>query len=192
MIIRKSKINSWVVSLQRASLRLGPLSPAIGHPKPPHALIMDVPVEIWQFQQLQLRESITHVETIPATVSMNSVAVSDIRTSTHHVDPEANVVPSILSDGMLALVVPTDSSGDQFWLCKVHHIKEHDPLKYKVHYFEQNEQTQAWSLMTGWRGSYGTVPHDAVILAGFSLTATGHLRKNTLQQVQECLSCTEI
>jgi hypothetical protein len=109
------------------------------------------------------------------TISSNSIVVNDIRTSTHQVEPEAVVIPSVLSDGMLALVVPTHSSGDKFWLCKVRHLKESDPLQYKVRYFQQNPQTQAWSLLTGRRGSYGTVPHDAVIVAEFFLTFTRHL-----------------
>lgn len=161
----------------------------IGDPKPPANLVMNIPADIWQLQQLQLSESITHCETLPITISTNNVAVSNIRTSTHHVDPEAVMVPDILSEGMLALVVPTDSSGDRFWLCKIHHIKEQDPHIYKVRYFQQNPQSQTWKLMTGQQGSYGTVPHDAVILAGFSLTLTGHLRNSTLQQLHECLSC---
>jgi hypothetical protein len=101
-------------------------------PKPPSNLILNIPANIWQIKLLRMSESVTHAEVVPVTVTSNSVVVSDIRTSTHHVDPEAVVVPSVLSEGMLALVVPTGTSGDKFWLCKVHHLKRQDPHKYKV------------------------------------------------------------
>ena len=158
------------------------------NPRPPLNLIMKIPANVWRFQDRQLHESVTHVETIAATPSSNSVAVSAARTSAHHVEPEAVAVPSLLSDGMLALVLPTHSSGDRFWMCKVHHVKNHDPLEYKVRYFQQDPSTQEWNLMTGRQGAYGIVPHDAVVVAGFSLTSSSRLRKSTLQQVEKRLN----
>ena len=56
-----------------------------------------------------------------------------------------------------------------------------------VRYYSEDPTTRVWEIMSKISGSYGMVPHEAVVVAGFSLTASGHLRQNTEDQLQKVL-----
>jgi hypothetical protein len=157
------------------------------HQKPPSEFTPALPDDLWSVEQLALHESIDCGLSVPAAVYPNIVEAAQSRTASHHVQSSSTVVPSRLAIKMLALVLPSGSSQDQFWMCKVRHIHRTIPLTYAVRYFTQDVDTQTWKIMSKEPGSYGTVPHSAVLVGGFSLTSSGRLRKKTKEQVHEAL-----
>jgi hypothetical protein len=157
-------------------------------PQPPLDLTPALPANLWNVESLQLQEDATSQSCLPATSWPNSVEVSNLRSSGHHIHSDASVVPVQLTSKMLALVLPSEGSDDLFWLCRIRHIHKTTPLTYAVRYYYEDPATRMWKIMSKISGSYGTVPHEAVLVAGFSLTASGHLRQNTKEQLQKVLS----
>jgi hypothetical protein len=143
--------------------------------------------DLWNTQSLSLAETSTSHHSLLADRPANVLEMTNQRSSSHHVPSKLSVVPAQLANKMLALVQPSESSQDKFWLCKIRHVVKSKPVTYAVRYYSEDPETKVWTIMSKIPGSYGTVSHDAVPVAGFSLTATEHLRKNTVEQVQNAL-----
>lgn len=93
---------------------------------------------------------------------------------------ELVIVPEKIPVGMVVAVLP-DNSEDKYWLAKVVEVEE-QPLKYRLHFYERNNQLKIWKLMKG-KQSHGTCHHEAVIFAGVQFNQNNSMKKDSADKI---------
>ena len=103
----------------------------------------------------------------------NESAMSKVR-------KELVIVPERIPVGMVVAVLP-DKPEDRYWLAQVVEVEE-QPLKYRLHFYERNNQLKIWKLMKGKR-SHGSCQHGAVIFAGVQFNQNNSMKKDSADKI---------
>ena len=114
-----------------------------------------------------------------------NIVVED-QTAISKVRNELVIIPELIPVGMVIAVSPNNGE-DPYWLACVTAIISHQPIKYKLHYYERNKQHKVWKLMKG-KYSSGTCPHGAVLFAGVEFNQNGSMKKDSTEKISYMLS----
>ena len=93
---------------------------------------------------------------------------------------ELVIVPERIPVGMVVAVLP-DKPEDRYWLAQVVEVEE-QPLKYRLHFYEHNNQLKIWKLMKG-KQSHGSCQHGAVIFAGVQFNQNNSMKKDSADKI---------